>query len=196
MPASIYTAWSVVADEQPTAAKWNILGSNDGSFNTGVGFNDDIIKSRHIQIENNAALNGLSSAAAEKMLMKLGTDNAVRIGQVSAQAQATNTIEDNVLMQTGWGFMTTPGGTGSVSRTVTFPVAYTKLLGLVCTQLGQKVTTDPAVIPDLTTNFGVAMAGAVTPSLTGFIATITLPTGSYGINERWAYSWIALGVKA
>lgn len=48
MPSSGYAAWSVVADEQPTAAKWNILGSNDASFNTGLGFNDDIIIARHI----------------------------------------------------------------------------------------------------------------------------------------------------
>lgn len=33
-----YAAWSVVADEQPTTAKWNILGTNDSSFNDGSGF--------------------------------------------------------------------------------------------------------------------------------------------------------------
>lgn len=33
-----YAAWSVVAGEQPTAAKWNILGTNDASFNDGSGF--------------------------------------------------------------------------------------------------------------------------------------------------------------
>lgn len=29
-----YTAWSVVFGEQPSASKWNILGSNDADFNT------------------------------------------------------------------------------------------------------------------------------------------------------------------
>lgn len=48
MPSSGYAAWSVVADEQPTAAKWNILGSNDASFNNGNGFEDSIIIARHI----------------------------------------------------------------------------------------------------------------------------------------------------
>jgi hypothetical protein len=48
MPSSIYTAWSVIAGEQPTTAKWNVLGSNDGSFNTGVGMNDGVIISRHL----------------------------------------------------------------------------------------------------------------------------------------------------
>lgn len=32
-----YAAWSVIAGEQPTASKWNILGTNDASFNDGTG---------------------------------------------------------------------------------------------------------------------------------------------------------------
>lgn len=43
-----YVAWSVVFGEQPSAAKWNILGTNDASFNDGTGFANDIIKSQHI----------------------------------------------------------------------------------------------------------------------------------------------------
>lgn len=32
-----YASWSVVFGEQPSAAKWNILGTNDAYFNTQVG---------------------------------------------------------------------------------------------------------------------------------------------------------------
>lgn len=32
-----YSSWSVVFGEQPTASKWNILGTNDASFNNGSG---------------------------------------------------------------------------------------------------------------------------------------------------------------
>lgn len=32
-----YASWSVVFGEQPSAAKWNILGTNDASFNNGTG---------------------------------------------------------------------------------------------------------------------------------------------------------------
>lgn len=32
-----YAAWSVVFGEQPSASKWNILGTNDASFNDGTG---------------------------------------------------------------------------------------------------------------------------------------------------------------
>ena len=48
MPSSGYTAITFVANEQPTTAKWNLIGSNDASFNTGNGFNDDIILARHV----------------------------------------------------------------------------------------------------------------------------------------------------
>lgn len=39
-----YSAWSVVFGEQPSAAKWNILGSNDSSFNDGTGIANGAIK--------------------------------------------------------------------------------------------------------------------------------------------------------
>lgn len=38
-----YAAWSVVFGEQPTASKWNILGTNDAAFNDGTGFQTNII---------------------------------------------------------------------------------------------------------------------------------------------------------
>jgi hypothetical protein len=33
-----YASWSVVFGEQPSAAKWNILGTNDSAFNDGSGY--------------------------------------------------------------------------------------------------------------------------------------------------------------
>jgi len=48
MASSGYTPWSVTVGEQPTTVYWNLLGSNDASFNTGAGFNDDIIVWRHL----------------------------------------------------------------------------------------------------------------------------------------------------
>lgn len=35
-----YTAWSVVYGEQPSAAKWNILGTNDAHFYSFLGDNE------------------------------------------------------------------------------------------------------------------------------------------------------------
>jgi hypothetical protein len=43
-----YASWSVVFGEQPSAAKWNILGTNDASFNDGTGIADSKILPRHL----------------------------------------------------------------------------------------------------------------------------------------------------
>lgn len=52
MASSGYTPWSVTAGEIPTTAYWNILGSNDASFNTGTGINDGAILTRHLAANN------------------------------------------------------------------------------------------------------------------------------------------------
>lgn len=44
-----YASWSVVFGEQPSAAKWNILGTNDASFNDGTGIADGVIKPEHLK---------------------------------------------------------------------------------------------------------------------------------------------------
>jgi microcystin-dependent protein len=49
MPSSGYAVWSVVVGEQPTTTKWNVLGTNDASFNAGTGLNDTTIQYRHLQ---------------------------------------------------------------------------------------------------------------------------------------------------
>ncbi len=43
-----YTAWSVVYGEQPTAAKWNQLGTNDAGFKDGTNIDDNAILKRHL----------------------------------------------------------------------------------------------------------------------------------------------------
>lgn len=43
-----YTAWSVVYGEQPTAAKWNQLGSNDAGFKDGTNIDNGAITSTKI----------------------------------------------------------------------------------------------------------------------------------------------------
>lgn len=38
-----YASWSVSFGEQPSASKWNILGTNDASFNDGTGIASGVI---------------------------------------------------------------------------------------------------------------------------------------------------------
>lgn len=47
-----YQAWSVVFGEQPSASKWNILGTNDASFNDGSGFANGALGSVNASLAN------------------------------------------------------------------------------------------------------------------------------------------------
>lgn len=43
-----YTSWSVVSGEQPSAAKWNQLGTNDAGFKDGTNIDDNAITMAHL----------------------------------------------------------------------------------------------------------------------------------------------------
>lgn len=55
-----YTAWSVVFGEQPSASKWNILGTNDAGFRDGSNFslNNNVIPAN--ALATNSLLLGVS----------------------------------------------------------------------------------------------------------------------------------------
>jgi hypothetical protein len=46
-----YTAWSVVFGEQPSASKWNILGTNDAGFKDGTNIDSSAITTAKIADE-------------------------------------------------------------------------------------------------------------------------------------------------
>lgn len=50
-----YSVWSVVFGEQPSAAKWNILGANDASFNDGTGIANQTITPNHLALSADTA---------------------------------------------------------------------------------------------------------------------------------------------
>lgn len=72
MASSGYTAITFVADELLTSTKMNQMAANDASFNSGNGFEDDVIVNRHIgdsavqnlQIANDTILLGTAATAA------------------------------------------------------------------------------------------------------------------------------------
>ena len=54
-----YASWSVTALEVPNATKWNILGTNDSSFNDGTGIANDAIKATHLDWAATGANGGI-----------------------------------------------------------------------------------------------------------------------------------------
>ena len=66
-----YASWSVTFGEQPSAAKWNILGTNDASFNDGtgvanltIGATTSVALSYKFSVYRNSAQNGGSGSPA------------------------------------------------------------------------------------------------------------------------------------
>ena len=163
-----FQSWSVVYGEQPSASKWNILGTNDASFNDGTGIANDTILATHTE-----------------ELPKL----------VNRQDNTTdNTVEDQ-LVQVGWGFIIGDTTVG-IQEAVTFPVAYDSAPIVICNYCGTS-STDPALISDLsasaadTNRYGRAMI----ITTTGFTAGIVDVAGS-SASVRYGYTWIAIGSKA
>lgn len=113
---------------------------------------------------------------------------------VQHQAVTTNSSQ-SIKMQTGWGFITTPGGTGVITGSITFPTAFTTLLGVVITDIGYKASADPSSILDFQTGGGSEVITAKSLATTGFTAVInTSGGGNFGASERHGYSWIAWGI--
>lgn len=77
-----YASWSVVFGEQPSAAKWNILGTNDAAFNTaltGSGtINSTILNNPYkFSVYRNAALSvnsGITTVAFDTKTFDTGSN--------------------------------------------------------------------------------------------------------------------------
>jgi len=67
-----YAAFSVVYGEQPSAAKWNILGTNDASFNDGTGIAALAIQNTHL--DTDAITLGYGEATANQGTFTAATD--------------------------------------------------------------------------------------------------------------------------
>lgn len=78
-----YVAWSVVFGEQPTAAKWNILGDNDASFHDGTGIDDDAILARHLST-GAVLLDAINSEVNKEALVA-----DVTLGSTATEIKAT-----------------------------------------------------------------------------------------------------------
>lgn len=111
-----YASWSVVFGEQPSAAKWNILGTNDASFNDGTGIADGAIKPEHL-------LNGsstLNTWAYDSWTPTLSNRlNNTKWDKVCAYMQIGKTVICRFKITAN---TTTPMDGGSAGATFTLPV--------------------------------------------------------------------------
>jgi len=69
-----YTSWSVVYGEQPSAAKWNILGTNDASFADGTGLNTGSVQQR-VSTVTGASSTGSTAIPADDTIPQITEGN-------------------------------------------------------------------------------------------------------------------------
>lgn len=88
-----YTAWSVSFGEQPSAAKWNILGTNDASFNDGTGIGTNAIAAASLSTSaiklGYAAITADISTASGTVVQAVGLSTTVTIPSGSRSIKIT-----------------------------------------------------------------------------------------------------------
>jgi hypothetical protein len=171
-----YAAWSVIAGEQPTTSKWNILGTNDSSFNDGSGLNN--------------ISNPIQAASSSHLTLTPGTSKFVKIAALR-QDNTSNTYKNVTVILTGWGVMT--GNTTQVATEgVTFGITFDQRPIVLLTPGG-----DETVLSSTYGNGGNSVQGlcagkAHTITTTGFQAYIGANAGWSTGNGQY-YQWIAIG---
>jgi len=95
-----YAAFSVVFGEQPSAAKWNILGTNDAGFDTYIGGGTNAIQQVKLT-DYTAVAVGSTSIPADDTIPQI-TEGTEFMTQAITPLSATNllAIEGNVFYNT------------------------------------------------------------------------------------------------
>ncbi len=114
------------------------------------------------------------------------TDNSNTIASVSGVP---------IKVQFGWG-QVQGNNSLSVNDAVTFPVAFTTVLGVNVSAIGAKVTTSATSITDLTAQYGVGQIDAVAEvvTTTGFNCNLQRAVSALASTVFYGYSWIAWGI--
>ena len=128
-----------------------------------------------------------STAPGVKLQLRTQTDNSNSI------ASATTA---GVFVQYGWGQIV-GNDTSGLSETVTFPTAFTTVLGVSISFGGVKTGSSAATI----TALDISLAGASGPhavwssvTTSGFTANLARVAGSFSSSNFHGYSWVAWGV--
>lgn len=98
-----YQVWSVVFGEQPSASKWNILGTNDASFNDGTGIADNAILNRHLASGIVTASELDLDPAQQEITTDQTTTSTSYTDLATVGPAATVTVGPNGLLLVIWG---------------------------------------------------------------------------------------------
>jgi len=173
MASSGYTAITFVANEQPTTAKWNLIGSNDSSFNLGTGLEDAVIINRHL------AANAVTGD-------KISNYKTLR------QDDTTNSTETAARILTGWGVIPVSTGQSIYGEGITFNGAFTSKPIVLAQYSGDSLSN--TANGGGNTIEGIVVSKVHSITTTGFQVYFAKPNGTnWGGNGFGYYNWIAIG---
>lgn len=153
----------------------------------------DSVTQTAIQLDNNAYLQALNASATTKNLIKLHSDNYMRMAQLPRQDDTSNSTKEDVLIQYGYGVMAT-GVASSKTEVITFPVAYTSV-PIVVLQYGGDDTAGATTLGAGGQEDQTAYGYATSVTTTTFVARLT-STGNWAAGTTAFYHWVAIGEKA
>jgi len=101
-----------------------------------------------------------------------------------AETKVTKNEIDLKTRQTGWDYVTFPGGTNLATKTVTFPTAFPVAPKVLITPTGYKTGGVPTAVSDFTGEYGgtgaVPLAVVTDISTTSFVVSIHSVSGNFG----------------
>lgn len=154
---------------------------------------------------NGNITNANIAAAAAISGTKLADDSVtgVKINsyRIPYQTRDSNSVASTtgtaIKIEAGWS-QVIGNGTATTSQSITFPTAFSTLLGVMAVPFGVTgADSTPATsITDFESSFtaNAASVSASSASTTGFTATLTVSSGSLNNTRYYGYSWIAWGL--
>lgn len=125
MPSSGYTVITFVADELLTSTKMNQMAANDAAFNSGLGFNDGIIATRHFAA---GAVDAAALATNAVTGSKIGA-SAILLGYASMTTNFVTSSTTPVLVTGMSVSVTVPAGGRSILCLAAFATMYNNTSG-------------------------------------------------------------------
>lgn len=166
-----------------------VTGGTANAFNLGTP-----VITGGVSLATNGSITQTSTA--DHITLTPGASKLVRVA-TRYQSGTTNSYQNNVVIQHGWGYIEGAGATPSILvKAVTFPDAFSTLLSLTCTGIGFKNSSGaPTAIADFVTNPGIELVGSgLIPSVTGFTAQVNAVGGAINADRWVGFSWIAIGI--
>lgn len=184
-PAASFNATIWPTNALPTAANSEIVRVTNVSTDTfTITRTQESTSARSINVGDMIAAGITAKTVTDIENKSTQTDNSNSI------ANTTSSLN----MQFGWGQML-GSGAAKTTETVTFPSAFTTVLGVQISMLGFKATPAATDITGLVGDYGtIYQVYATTITTSNFKAEIDITSGTMSNTVYFGYAWIAWGI--